>query len=369
MTPSQIKQDPDQRNYTFMKKHLVTPAILIIALGLLLSACTGALPASGWPGLSATTDMAYVADGQFIYAVRLSDGSQAWRYPEKVNARQTFYAEPVLTSDGQLLVPSFDKSLYSFNPTSGQVNWSYATNDRLIASPLVEGDRIYQPSVDSTLYALDTKGNLQWKFKAGNSLWSRPAADENNLYFTSMDHSLYGVSKANGRKVWSVELGAASVGTPAVSAKGVIYIGTLDKEMIALDTANGNVLWRTATDDGVWSGPALTADGLYFGDMSGKFYALNPESGTITWTFQPGGAIIGTPAITANSLVFGTEAGSLVAVDFKGAQVWKREIGGKLYTTPVYTGTRYLAAVTQGDKILSVIDENGNLVWNFVPPD
>jgi outer membrane protein assembly factor BamB len=350
-----------------MKKHPFIP-ILILTAALFLSACTGGVTASSWPGLNAGTDLAYLADGQFVYAVRLSDGQQAWRYPEKAEARRTFYASPILTEDGQLLVSSFDKSLFSLNPQSGAVNWSFLTGDRLIGSPLVDGDTIYLPSADYTMYALDLRGNLKWKFKTGNALWAMPSADADHIYFTSMDHSLYAVNKNNGSKLWSVELGAASVGTPSLSEDGKVYLGTLEKEMLAVDAASGRILWRTPTDSAIWSGPAVNADGVYFGDLSGKFYALNPETGAILWSAQPDGAIVGTPVITETGLVFGTESGSLVNLDFSGSQVWKREIGGKLYTTPLLSGNRYLAAVTQGDKLLAFVDENGNQVWGFVPP-
>ena len=351
-----------------MKKHLIYPIVILMAAGLFLTACTGGATASSWPGVAANADLAYLADGQFVYAVRLSDGQQAWKYPEKAEARRTFYATPILTTDGQLLVSSFDKSLFSLNPQGGQANWSFLTGDRLIASPLVDGDTIYLPSADYHLYALDMKGNLKWKFKTGNALWAQPATSADHVYFTSMDHSLYALDKSSGNKVWSTELGAASVGTPVLGENGRLYIGTLNKEMLAIDAATGRILWRTPTEGAVWSGPAMKSDAIYFGDLTGKFYALNPENGAILWTAQPDGPIVGTPVITETALVFGTESGSLVALDFSGSQVWKREIGGKLYTTPLQAGSRYLAAVTQGDKLLAFLDENGNQVWGFVPP-
>lgn len=351
-----------------MKNKIPLLTLLLVAAGLILSGCTGGVAATSWPGVSANADMAFLADGQFVYGVRLSDGSQAWRYPEKAEARRTFYATPILTPDGQLLVSGFDNNLVSLNPQGGQTNWSYTTGNRLIGNPLVDGDLVYVPSADSTLYALDLRGNLKWKFKTGNSLWAQPSADAENLYFTSMDHSMYAVNKATGAKVWSTDLGAASVSTPALSDSGLLFVGTVAKEMLAVDASSGRIAWRTATDGAVWSGPALNSDALFFGDLSGKFYALNQQSGAILWSVQPDAAIVGTPLISGENLVFGTESGSMVAVDFNGNQVWKREIGGKLYTTPLLAGDRYLAAITQGESLLAYVDGNGNQVWGFVPP-
>jgi hypothetical protein len=60
--------------------------LLFLALALmaaLLSACGGSPVATTWPGLAASEEAAYLANGSVIYAVRLSDGEELWRFPEK----------------------------------------------------------------------------------------------------------------------------------------------------------------------------------------------------------------------------------------------------------------------------------------------
>jgi len=59
-----------------------------------------------------------------VYAVSLQTHAQvcASRF---VFRRQPFYATPVLTPDGQLIVGGFDKKLYSINPVTGQSTWQF----------------------------------------------------------------------------------------------------------------------------------------------------------------------------------------------------------------------------------------------------
>jgi outer membrane protein assembly factor BamB len=48
----------------------------------------------------------YVSSGSFIYAVDVQNGREVWRYPAEADSKLLFYATPVLTEDGQLLIGS-----------------------------------------------------------------------------------------------------------------------------------------------------------------------------------------------------------------------------------------------------------------------
>src|SRR4030042_1463859 len=245
--------------------------ITLVFLSIIISACTGGAGIStSWHGLAASTETAYLSAGTQVYAIDVNTGSEKWRYPEKPNAKG-FYANPVLTTDEQLLVPSYDNKLYSLNPATGSENWNFEdSSNRLIASPLVANDTIYQPSSDGFIYALDMNGRQVWKQETGGPLWAQPASDSdcNCIYVASMDHTVYSFDASTGELLWHTpELGGAMVGTPAVSPDGVLYIGTFGNEMLALDGSNGSILWRFTTDDWVWSGPVLSNDVLYFGDF------------------------------------------------------------------------------------------------------
>jgi len=99
------------------KKLLFISAILLGVV--LLSACTGGARGVSWPGLSASGDVAYLADGPLVYAVNLKDGKELWHYPEKGGTKQVFYSTPVITPDGLVIVGSAgtDHSLVAITPT------------------------------------------------------------------------------------------------------------------------------------------------------------------------------------------------------------------------------------------------------------
>ena len=138
--------------------------IFLALIGLLLlSGCaTASTSGSSWPGLAADADAAYLADGALIYAVRLRDGAELWRYPQKAEAKTAFYATPVLLGDGRLVIGSAgtDHCLYVIDTTKVAADtktpeatcFFAAAKDRWIAAPLVVGDTVYAPNNDGTLY-------------------------------------------------------------------------------------------------------------------------------------------------------------------------------------------------------------------------
>jgi eukaryotic-like serine/threonine-protein kinase len=341
-------------------------------LSLLLTACSGsAFVPSGWTGVTVDENVAYVAHNQYVYAVDIPSGTQVWQFPDRGQAARTYFAAPQFTSDrGQLLVSSYNSTLYSLNPDTRQEVWALETGDRLIDAPLVTSRGIYLPSSDRILYALDFNRNIQWTYRTQGSLWAQPAAsaDESIIYLTSMDHQIYALNAENGNLVWSQNLGGAIVGSPKLSEDGAtLYTGSFSKAMYALNAQTGDVLWSTPTDGWVWSGPALYQDRLYFGDVSGFIYAVDAAQGTIIWQQRPDGPIASTPLVNAEGVFVGNESGTVVALDHEGALLWTQGVGGPIFTTPVEAGEVILVAPMNTDHRLVALNRNGTQRWLFTP--
>lgn len=353
------------------KKIFLLSTLLLISI--FLSSCSSAIYSStGWHGMAASPEVAYLAAGNQVYAVDLNTGTEKWRYPDKPNAKISFYANPVLTEDGQLLLASYDHNLYSINPANKSQNWVFeGSRNRLIASPLATQNMIFQPSSDGYLYAIDLAGNEAWPAqKTGGPIWAAPATDPNCgcVYVASMDHKVYSYDADTGRNNWtSADLGGAIVGTPAVGPDGIVFVGTFGKEMIALNGTDGSIKWRFSTQDWVWSGPVIENNSLFFGDLSGYFYGLDASNGTSKWRIQRPTAIVDTPAIAGDKLYFTTETDALSIVSTAGDIVSSPVIGGVIYSAPVVMGELVLVAPTGFESLLVALDLNGTQKWPFTP--
>ena len=362
------------------------PILIILTLALfafVLSACAGGsrgTVATSWPGVTADEDTAYLALERQVYAINISNGMEKWRYPAEPDNAVTFFAAPTLTSDGQLLVGGYNNILYSLDPKTGLENWKFSqSGNRFIGSALAREQGIFAPNADNQLYALDSKGNLRWKFPTAGPLWAKPSTDPDCtcIFLSSMDHELYSIDAETGVKNWQTgPMGGSFAGTPTLSADGTLYAGSYANEMLAINSENGKVLWRTPTSDWVWGGPALHDDHLYFGVLDGTFYALNTADGSLVWQKEFAGRITETPLISDGNIYFTTSEGSVNAIDLNGNQIWsKNEVTlqgtvipfKKLFTAPVAAGDLILIAQSGVDQILVALDTDGNPKWAFVP--
>lgn len=355
--------------------------LFIIALALLttfLTACTGgATLASSWPGLTIDNQIGYVAYNQLVSAINLENGTEKWRFPAEPNAKITFFAQPVMTSDGQLIVGGYDHILYSLNPDNGQINWQFGdAANRYVASPLVTDNAIYAPNADKNVYALDLKGNLLWTLAITGEAWSAPIFDPSCecMYLSSLDHKIYAIDPQKGTIIWQTsDLGGSVVDTPTLSPEGTLYVGTFASELIALNSTNGEVIWRKPTIGWLWSSPILGNDQLYIGDLSGNLYAFNAKDGANVWTVGPeklDGEIVGTPLLTNDTLYINTENGNLYSLDTSGNINWTQVIGGSLYPSPVGNGEQILVTpiVTKDPKELVVaLNVDGTKQWSYFP--
>ncbi len=349
-------------------KHL--SIFLLLALAGLLSACSGnRFAKTSWPGITVSGETVYVAFNTQVFALQSNNGTIRWKYPAEADRAISFFASPVMSDDEQLLVGGYDNILYSLNPASGQLNWSFEeSGSPLIASPLANKHGIFLPSSDGNLYALDNSGNPLWEpFNTEHAQWAQPTANGDKLYLPALNHMLYAIDLANGKEVWGVDLGGAIVGAPTLSDDGILYVGTFSSDMQAINAETGKLVWSNPAkvNDWVWNGPALDGDTLYFGDMSGAFFAVNRSNGVTRWQIQADGAIIGTPLVLDGVIYFATEAGSVYAYSTEGTQTWTRAVGGKIYGGPVAAGDLIVVSMIEGDNLLSALDVNGNIQWNF----
>jgi len=358
--------------------------VITILLGaVLLSACAGGpVHGSTWPGLATDGNMAYLADGAFIYAISLGDGREIWRYPGERNAKLVFYATPAITPDGLIIVGSAgtDHSLIALNPNdiNSQTNapveaWKFTgAKDYWVAAPLVIDNKLFAVNSDGNLYILDLQDGQSVKdatvVELGGRLWAKPTTDGERVYITSLDHSVIAVDATTYDILWHENLGGAVPGSAVLSGDGMLYVGSLASQLEKFDPATGDHQPVLDAENWVWSTPSLDGDTLYFGDIDGNFYSFNTSTGSLNWNpVKPDGPITAGPLVRDDQILLATESGSIFAVGRDGKVLWSEEVGGKIYTTPVAIGDLTIVAPLETDFYLAALDANGRQVWTFTP--
>lgn len=92
-------------------------------------------------------------------------------------------------------------------------------------------------------------------------------------------------------------------------------------KMVALDKANGNVVWEKDLNFYSWSSPVAcyTKEGksyIIFGDSNGQLHLIDGKTGETLYVLQTGGGNMeGSPAIYNNQIIIGTRGKRIYRVD------------------------------------------------------
>ena len=383
------------------KKFLIVALFLLTAL--LLSGCVGSL---AWPGLSASGDVAYLANTGAVHAIDLRTGEELWQFRGQsggfLNTNPSLYlTTPVLTEDGLMIVlDSGNKHIIygvdtnDINPDGNTPNiaWRFTEADgHWIAPPLVVDNRLFAPNSDGNVYVLDIQDGQSEKqaievirLSDANGqpdrLWAQPVTDGERLFVTSLDHRIFAIDLQNYNILWNKELEGAILGAPALGADGMLYVGSLAKKLERFDPVSGehrSVLENTK--GWIWGTPVVDGDNLYFSTVQtvantseGYFYSYNTKEGKLNWEpIKLDGAITASPLVLDDRLLVATESGDIFSVTRDGqAERWDRvdaSAKGKAYTTPIYAGGYVLVAYLESDYYLVALDTQGDVQKTFPP--
>jgi outer membrane protein assembly factor BamB len=268
---------------------------------------------------------------------------------------------------------------------AGSTLWTYQAGGQ-VWSPLTHSDgSLYYGSDDGTVTALDVVTQQpRWQFATNGRVRSAATIADQTIVFASDDGFLYAVDSENGTELWRFDLGSAGLervlpspnppydydylhSSPTVSG-GIVYIGSADGHLYAIDLVTGNQRWRFATEGRIRSTPAVNAGQLYFGSWDGKVYALDAASGDEIWQYDTGAVIQSSPAVDAEKIYIGSRSARLLALDRQtGTPVWTYAVEGGSWveSTPVlHDGAVYVGS-SDALHLLSLDAASGDIRWQF----
>jgi len=205
---------------------------------------------------------------------------------------------------------------------------------------------------------------VTWSRKVGKTdNYSSPAVAEGVVYVGTTNGHLYALNASTGAVKWSRALGISS--SPTV-ADGAVYVGSWDQSVYALDASTGAIKWSYLTGGGVVSSPAVANGLVYVGSNDTKVYALRAASGALKWSYQDqaGYAVTTAPAVT-NGLVYVGSGSSFYALDAgTGALKWSYETGNSVLASPaVANGVVYAGSYDHNVYALNSL--TGALKWSY----
>jgi len=116
------------------------------------------------------------------------------------------------------------------------------------------------------------------------------------MFHNNLSHE--GFSPADGpatnQTLWSYTTAGRIWSSPAVT-DGLLFVGSFDKNMYALDATKGTLTWNFSTGGQIYTSPAVSDGIVYFGSNDYQVYALKANNGNLVWNFTTGKEVQSTP--------------------------------------------------------------------------
>jgi outer membrane protein assembly factor BamB len=222
---------------------------------------------------------------------------------------------------------------------------------------------------------------VKWAFPTGNRVLSSPVMQGGLIYFGSDDGNIYAVDAASGRQAWKRATKGPVPSTPAVSG-GRVYATSYDGHLYALDARTGNVKWKFATGgerhfeakglhgwtpsgqtffdpfDVFLSSPVVAGGTVFFGSGDGHLYAVDADSGALRWKFATMDVVHASPAYAKGVVYVGSWDSRFYAVDAATGAEKWRFQAGEDPVTHNQVGFQGSAAIVDGVVYVGCRDSN-----------
>lgn len=208
------------------------------------------------------------------------------------------------------------------------------------APPVVHREMVYVGTSDGKFHAVRAgDGAAVWTWTGPNPIDGRAVATDESVYFIDSKVILVALNRSDGALRWLSPLHDERIaGKPApdnptfnhrvaipLRLDGVIYAGSSDGGLYAIDATTGAKLWRHDAKAPIFSGIGLLGtDTLMFGTMDGSVVLLDRRTQVETLRVKTGGGVVTTPVVTAGTLIVGSRDYLLYGFRVSdGALAWK----------------------------------------------
>lgn len=198
-----------------------------------------------------------------VRAYTAESGEEVWR--RSLGSRTSVHSTPLLLDGTRLFVATDKGILVLLDTATGDVIWETSVGLPVRSGTASDGHRIYVPTTRGVLLAVDARtGAVAWQFAVVNPLVrvATPAVKAGGLIFGASDGAVRRLDTTNGALEWSREAGAV-VNAPPQWTDRVVYVGTMGRELMALDPDTGAILWRHLLEGRIKSAMAADDHALY----------------------------------------------------------------------------------------------------------
>lgn len=286
-----------------------------------------------------------------LIALTLQDGVVRWTYRT---------GEPIGESSpavggGRVYIGDLGGVLHAVNVADGRAAWTFKTESEIKSSPVVAGegaDRVLIGSYDGHLYCLSARdGSLLWKVRTNGYVHGTPAVRDGVAYVAGCDEIFRAIRIADGKELLTIPVGAYTAASVAL-AGNLVYFGTFENQVLALDLKARRIVWRYQRQDRqfpFYSSAALAGGRVVVGGRDKLIHVLDAATGKPRWTFATRARVDSSPAVAGRRIYVGSGDNRFYVLDLDtGRVVWEYDAGAPISASPAIAAGRVVIGAQDG---------------------
>ncbi|GAA4326657.1 PQQ-binding-like beta-propeller repeat protein [Flaviaesturariibacter amylovorans] len=264
------------------------------------------------------------ADG-YIYCLS-TKGKLLW----KTAAGAAVLGSP-LVHEGTVYIGASDGRFRALDLATGALRWSYdSLQGPVTGMPAVRDRLLVFGAWDRHLYALDLdRKGLAWKWSTGSTVINyspaacTPVITDSTVYVVAPDRYLSAIDRATGATLWRSNESTVRESIGASADGRWIYGKTMQDTIVAVAAGREKVpaAWKLHAGFGYEHVPSMLVEAegiLYFGTRNGVVYAVDPATRSVRWAHKIDNSMVNTVRVLpGRRLLVSTMDGRLCLLEEK----------------------------------------------------
>ena len=257
-----------------------------------------------------------------IYALNAANCKRAWRF----ETGRPIVASPAV-GDGRVYIGSSEGKFRALDLARGKLVWEFDGLDGFVETkPLLYNGKVIFGAWDGHLYALDAlTGKLAWKWKGERpgtllspaACW--PVGANGNVFIVAPDRKTTALNAATGEQIWRTAKYAVRESIGLAEDQSRFYVRAMNDYFYAYSTKAPvpQILWEVNAQFGydINSAMLIEKEGVvFYGTKNGLLFALDSRTGSIQWQHKFGVGILNTVAPLSAREVLATDFDGKVAL-------------------------------------------------------
>jgi len=272
-----------------------------------------------------------------VRAFDASDGARRWL----VQLETQITASAILAGD-RLVVPT-SRALIALDSASGRRVWSKPAIYGCDAAPAIAGNRVFAAFRNEGVRAYDLDSGEQ-VFEKKCTPSGALLVDGEFLVVGTEDAELIRLDPANGKVVWSVDIGSEPDMGPSLGAHGIVVILAENRYLRGIAMSDGRTIWeRRLISASRSESLAAGAGRIFVSDARGMLRAYDAATGDPLWNRNEGMLEMGGPCVTARRVLWADNGVVTCRRADIGNIIWRKTLAGRECSPPaIVDGTLYI---------------------------